>query len=115
MKDCIFCKIARGEIPSNKIYENDNFFSIPDVKPKIEGHSLVISKNHFETFLDLPSTIGTELTDCIKKTSLKLIEKHKSEGFNIVNNNFESAGQVVKHFHIHILPRKQGDKSPGVY
>jgi histidine triad (HIT) family protein len=116
MKDCIFCKIARGEIPSEKkIYENDNFFSIPDVKPKTEGHSIIISKKHFETFLDLPSTLGTELIDCIKKTAFNLIEKHKSEGFNIINNNFESAGQVVKHFHVHILPRKQGIDIPKFY
>lgn len=115
-KDCIFCKIANGEIPiEKKIYENDNFFSIPDANQQTEGHSLIISKRHFETFLDIPSTLGTELTDCIKKTAMRLIEKHKSEGFNIVNNNFEVAGQVVKHFHIHILPRSKGGKIPKVY
>ena len=91
MKDCIFCKIANGEIPSQKIYENDSFFSIPDVKPKTEGHSLIISKKHFESLLDLPSTLGTELLDCIKKTSLKLIDRYKSEGFNVVLNNGKSA------------------------
>ncbi|MFH1503446.1 MAG: HIT domain-containing protein [Candidatus Diapherotrites archaeon] len=115
MGDCVFCKIADRRIPSEKIYENDNFFSIPDANQQIEGHSLVISKKHFETFLDLPNTLGTELLDCIKKTVLKLIEKHKSEGFNIVNNNFECAGQVVKHFHLHILPRKKGGIVPRVY
>jgi len=115
MKDCIFCKIASGEIPSKRIYENDNFFSIPDANQQIEGHSLVISKKHFETLLGLPSTLGTELVDCIKKTTFKLIEMHKSEGFNIVSNNFESAGQAVKHIHFHILPRKKGDKVPRVY
>lgn len=115
MKDCIFCKISRGEIPSQKIYENDNFFSILDVEPKTEGHSLVISKKHFETLLDLPSTLGTELIDCIKNTSLKLIDRYKSEGFNVVLNNGEVAGQVVKHVHFHILPRKEGRKVPRVY
>jgi len=115
MKDCVFCKIANGEIPQERIYENDNFFSIPDANQQIEGHSLVISKKHFETTLDLPSTLGTELIDCIKKTTLKLIDKHKSEGFNIVNNNFGCAGQVVKHVHFHILPRKEGGKVPKVF
>ena len=115
MKDCIFCKISNGEISSEKIYGNDNFFSIPDANQQIEGHSLIISKNHFETFLDLPSTLGTELLDCIKKTTRKLIEKHKSEGFNIVSNNFACAGQAVKHVHFHILPRKEGGKIPRVY
>jgi histidine triad (HIT) family protein len=116
VKDCIFCKIASGEIPSEeKIYENDNFFSVPDANQQVEGHSLVISKRHFETVLDLPSTLGTELLDCIKKTALILIDKHKAEGFNVVNNSFEAAGQAVKHVHFHILPRKKGGKSPKVY
>lgn len=109
MDDCVFCKISKGEIPSEKIYENDNFFSVPDVNQQIDGHSLVISKKHFETILDLPSTVGAELLDCIKMTSLKLIEEHKSEGFNVVQNNFECAGQAVKHIHFHILPRKKED------
>ena len=112
-KDCIFCKIAKGEIPiEKKIYENKSFFSIPDANPVVEGHSLVISKKHFETILDLPDSLGPELLDCVKKTSSKLIKKYKSDGFNVVNNNYESAGQVVKHIHFHILPRKKGDKTP---
>lgn len=115
MKECIFCKIASGEIPSKKIYENSNFFSIPDANQQVEGHSLVISKKHFKTFLDLPVTIGSELIDCVKKTALKVIEETKSDGFNLVNNNFESAGQLVHHVHFHILPRKKGGKVPRVY
>jgi len=115
IKDCIFCKIANGEISVKRIYENDNFFSIPDANQQIEGHSLIISKKHFWTILDLPSSLGAELIDCIKKTALKLIEEHKSEGFNLVQNNFEVAGQIVKHFHFHILPRKKGGKVPRVY
>ena len=111
MENCVFCKIAKGEIPSEKIYEDDNFFSILDVNQKIKGHSLVISKKHFETLLDVPSTLGTEFIDCIKKTTFKLIDKYKLEGFNVVNNNFEAAGQAVKHFHAHVLPRKNGDNA----
>ena len=105
----MFCKIVNGEIPKKKIYENDNFFSILDVKPIVEGHSLVISKKHFKTFLDLPNSLGTELIDCIKKTSFKLIKDYNASGFNIVNNNFETAGQIVKHVHLHIIPRKKDD------
>ena len=108
--DCIFCKLARGEISVKRIYENDNFFSIPDAKPIIEGHSLVISKKHFETTLDMPSTLGIELLDCIKKTSLKLMEKYGAKGFGVANNNYESAGQVVKHVHYHLFPRKSEDE-----
>ena len=106
---CIFCRISKGEILSKKIYENENFFSIPDANPKVEGHSLVISKKHFETMLDLPVSLGSELLDCIKKTSLELMKKFEANGFNVMQNNFEIAGQVVKHVHFHILPRKKND------
>ncbi len=109
LKECIFCKIAKKKIPSDRIYENDNFFSIFDAAPQIKGHALVISKKHFENVLDLPNTLGSELLDCIKKTSLELIKRFKVDGFNVVNNNFSCAGQVVNHVHFHILPRKNND------
>ena len=80
-----------------------------DISPAIKGHSLIISKKHFKTILDMPSTLGAELLDCIKKTSLKLMESEKAEGFNIANNSFDCAGQIVDHFHLHILPRKKND------
>lgn len=107
--DCVFCKMSRGEIKVNKIYENDNFFSIHDANPRVAGHSLVISKKHFPTSLDMPSSLDSELMDCIKETALKVMEDTKSTGFNVVNNNFSSSGQEVKHVHFHILPRVEGD------
>lgn len=107
--DCIFCKISQGEIPSERIYENDNFFSIYDVNPKAEGHALVISKRHYENILELPASLGGEFLDCVKKTVEILLKKHDAEGFNIIGNNFSAAGQIVMHLHIHILPRKKND------
>jgi len=113
-EDCIFCKIARGEIKSRKfIYENENFFSMPDANPRIKGHSLVISKKHFATILDLPPILGPELLDCIKKTVSKIMEEEKAEGFHVINNNFSAAKQVVKHIHFHIVPRKKNDELNG--
>jgi len=109
MSDCVFCKIARGEIPSERIYENDNFFSIFDISPQIQGHTLVISKKHFETILDMPNSLCPELLECIKTTSMKLISKFNADGFNIVGNIHESAGQIVPHVHVHIFPRKKND------
>ena len=109
MKECVFCKIARGEIPANKVYENNNFFSIPDANPKTKGHSLIISKKHFETILDVSDEFGKDLLDCIKETAKKIMKEEKASGFNILNNNFESAGQIVKHIHFHLIPRKTGD------
>ncbi|MFH1151599.1 MAG: HIT domain-containing protein [Nanoarchaeota archaeon] len=108
-EECIFCKMAKWEIPSEKIYENDNFFSVFDISPQVEGHTLVISKNHFETMLDMQNSIGAEFLDCVKNTALKLMKRFKADGFNVVNNTFECAGQIVGHVHFHILPRKKGD------
>jgi len=101
--------MVTGQINSEKIYENENFFSVFDAAPQVEGHALVISKKHFKNSLDLPNTLCPELMDAIKKTALKLIDKYKADGFNVINNNFASAGQIVNHIHFHILPRKTGD------
>ena len=108
-EECVFCKIAKGEIPCYKIYENGSFFSVLDISPAVEGHSLIISKKHFENTLDLPDSLGPEFLDCIKKTALKILERENARGFNVLGNNFEVAGQVVNHFHVHIIPRKKGD------
>lgn len=105
---CIFCKLAE-ENSEDKIYENDNFFSVPDISPSVKGHCIVISKKHFKTILDLPSTLGSELLDCIKKTALIIMKRENATGVNIGNNSFYSAGQIINHIHFHILPRKEGD------
>ncbi len=107
--DCIFCKIIKGEIPSKRIYEDDNFMAILDVNPVAEGHTLVISKKHFTNILEMPSTLGNEFIDAVKKTALKIISEYKAEGFNFGVNTNKAAGQVVFHLHAHILPRKKGD------
>lgn len=107
--DCIFCKIVRGEIPAEKIYEDDNFIAFLDIKPKAEGHTIIISKNHFRNLLDMPSTLGNEMLEAIKKVSLDLIKQKKATGFNLIVNNEPSAGQVIFHTHCHIIPRKKDD------
>jgi len=109
MEDCIFCKIGKGEIKSDFVYEDDNFFGVLDINPKAEGHTLIISKKHYKTLLDMPASLGIELIDAIKSVGLKLIKDGFGEGFNIIINNGEVAGQVVHHLHCHIIPRKKGD------
>ena len=109
MEECIFCKIAKREIPCEKIYEDDNFISFLDANPETEGHTLVIPKKHFNTILDTPNTLGNEFLETIKKTTLKLMNKYKAEGFNLVFNNSKIAGQEVDHVHAHIMLRKSGD------
>jgi len=108
-KDCVFCKIVKGEIPSEKTYEDDNFIAILDINPDMEGHTLIFPKKHFETILDTPSSLGGEFLDAIKKVALDLIDKGKAEAFNIVFNTYKLAGQEVPHVHAHIMPKKKGD------
>jgi histidine triad (HIT) family protein len=108
-EDCIFCKIVSGEISSKKLYEDDNFLVVLDAFPQVEGHTLIISKKHFRNLLDMPSTLGNEMISIAKKVAFDIIKEGKAEGFNLVINNEECAGQAVFHTHIHILPRKKGD------
>ena len=77
VNDCIFCKIIKGEIPTEKTYEDDNFIAFLDIKPKAEGHTIIISKNHFRNLLDMPSSLGNEMLEAVKKVSLDLIKQGK--------------------------------------
>ena len=115
MRDCIFCKIISGGIPCDKVFEDENFLAFLDIQPVGEGHTLVIPKKHFEKVSDLDKKYSSLYLDFLKKVSNLLAKKYNSDGFNIVLNNGESAGQVVKHVHFHILPRKIGDKKRGLF
>jgi histidine triad (HIT) family protein len=108
-EECVFCKIVKGELPCKKVYENDNFLAFLDINPKAEGHTVMISKQHYRTILDLPKSLGMELLDAVKEVSMKLMNEKKGAGFNVIVNNFPAAGQVVDHVHVHIIPRNEGD------
>ena len=108
-EDCIFCKIVKKEIKSDFVEESNIFIVIKDINPVSEGHLLVIPKKHYATLLDIPDKMGAEMLNFIKKVSSKLLDSKKGDGFNIVMNNLPSAGQLVMHSHIHIIPRKDGD------
>ena len=108
-EDCIFCKIIAGEIPSEKVYEDDNFIAVLDINPQVKGHTLIIPKKHFKTILDTPNSLGGEFLEAIKSVALKLVEKEKAEGFNIIFNVNKIAGQEVDHVHAHVVPRKGSD------
>ena len=109
-KDCVFCKIVGGEILAEKIDETDNFFVIKDANPVAEGHCLIISKKHYQTLFDLPLTLGTELVALAKKQGFRLIQEKKADGIKFVNNNYPASGQMVFHFHLHVIPHKEGKK-----
>jgi histidine triad (HIT) family protein len=104
----VFCKLAEGE---NKdfIFESENFFAIRDIKPKAEGHTLIIPKKHYNTLLELPEDLGGELLSITQKVANKLIDGGFGSGFNVIMNNFPSGGQVVMHAHIHVVPRNEED------
>jgi histidine triad (HIT) family protein len=101
--------MVSGEIETEKIMETDNFFAVKDKSPISKGHSLIISKKHYENILHFPSILGNELTALIKDLYIKLSKETSSEGFNLIQNNFQAAGQAINHIHFHIIPRKQND------
>lgn len=111
MKDtnCIFCKIAAGEIPSKTIYEDDRFRVILDLNPATRGHGLILPKNHYANLYELPEEIAGEVMMLAKKMAVTMTDKLKCDGFNLVQNNGEQAGQTVFHFHMHLIPRYKDD------
>jgi histidine triad (HIT) family protein len=109
MTDCIFCKIAAGEIPSDKIYEDEKVFAFLDLRPTSRGHALVIHKTHSDNFLATPDEILGELIPMVKKIAGGIMKVTGAAGFNVTTNNGPAAGQVVFHLHFHIIPRYEHD------
>lgn len=109
MDDCLFCKIIRGEIPSAKIYENEHTFAFLDIHPNNHGHTLVIPKEHHRNILDLPEGVLRELYSSVRKVSIAVYGGMGAAGLNINMNNERSAGQLIFHTHVHIIPRFEED------
>jgi hit-like protein involved in cell-cycle regulation len=109
VSDCIFCKIANGEIPTNTIYEDDNFRVILDAAPANLGHCLVLPKTHSANIIEMkPELVGKGFM--VAQKIAKAVQKATDcDGVNILQNNGEVAGQTVFHFHIHIIPRLKSD------
>jgi len=108
--NCIFCKISKKEIFSNIIFENNFSMAFLDNSPISKGHTVVISKNHYLNLEDIPEKELAELYIVVKKIAILIHQKLKIDGYNILQNNFLAAGQVVNHFHVHIIPRKSNDE-----
>lgn len=111
MKDdnCIFCKLANKDIPTNIIYEDDRFSVILDASPATKGHALILPKNHAANIYELPDEDASAVFVLAKKLATKMTKILHCDGFNIVQNNGEVAGQTVFHFHMHLIPRYKGD------
>lgn len=107
--DCIFCKLANGEIPSKTIYEDDDFRVILDLGPATRGHALILPKDHFANLYELPDETAGKVMQLAKKMAAQMTEKLGCDGFNLVQNNGSTAGQTVFHFHLHLIPRYEDD------
>lgn len=113
MKDCncIFCKIANGEIPSTTLYEDEDFRVILDLGPATRGHALLLPKNHFANLFELDDETAQKAILVAKKMAGKMKAALGADGFNLVQNNGEAAGQTVFHFHMHPDPRYENDNA----
>lgn len=108
-EDCIFCRIAAGEIPSKTLYEDEQFRVILDLAPATKGHALVIPKEHYANLYEIPQETAAGVMKLAKTMAEKMTEKLGAVGFNLLQNNGEAAGQSVMHFHMHLIPRYHGD------
>jgi histidine triad (HIT) family protein len=109
MTDCLFCKIARGEIPSQKVYEDDTVFAFLDINPVSPGHTLVIPKEHAQMLLDASDESLERVIKAAKYIAAGILQATGATGFNLVANNHPSAGQLIEHLHFHIIPRTKDD------
>ena len=107
--DCIFCKILRGELPSARVYEDENVLAFLDIAPVRPGHTLVIPKLHAETLMDLPAEPAGALGAALPKIATAVMKGVGAEGLNIFQANRPCAGQVVFHVHFHLIPRNEND------
>src|SRR3989344_20010 len=110
MKDCVFCKIIRGDLPSHKIYEDDATLAFLDIHPVAQGHTLVIPKNtESYNLLDISEEDWVAIARTVRKLAPIIEKATGADGVNIMMNNRAHAGQVVDHPHVHIIPRFKGD------
>jgi histidine triad (HIT) family protein len=118
--DCIFCKIADGRLACHKIFEDDVCLAFLDIGPLAEGHTLLISKNHYRDLTEMPAEALARLAGNLPRLAEAVVQATGVSGFNILQNNGQVAGQVVPHLHFHVIPRKAGDSlgyrwNPGSY
>lgn len=108
-KDCIFCLLANGDIPTAKVYEDDDLTVILDAGPATKGHALVLPKDHYKNITEVPQELAGKLVAIASKVGNAQMKALGAAGFNIVINTNEAAGQTVFHCHVHVIPRYEGD------
>ena len=107
--NCIFCKLANGVFPTNKIYEDDEFTVILDINPANLGHALILPKQHYANLFEIDEEVAGRAMKLAKKVATIIKEELGCDGINVVQNNGEAAGQTVFHFHVHVIPRYDND------
>ncbi|MFX1444532.1 MAG: HIT family protein [Promethearchaeota archaeon] len=107
--DCIFCQIVEKKIPSKILYEDEKNLAFLDIYPIYKGHTIVIPKCHYRNLEELPEIELAETFKVVKKLATLIHNNLKIDGYNVLQNNFEAAGQAIQHFHVHIIPRSKND------
>ena len=107
--DCIFCKIIAGEIPAAKVYEDEHVFAFMDIAPANPGHTLVIPKRHYRNIFDMPVEVGTRIMQAAIPLANAIRTALNSDGLNLFQSNEAAGFQTVFHFHLHLIPRWEGD------
>ena len=107
--NCVFCKILNGEIPSAKLYEDEDFVIMLDIGPAAFGHALLIPKNHYANLFEMPEELLAKSVQLAKVWGEKMVKAFHADGLNLVQNNGTAAGQTVFHYHMHLIPRYQDD------
>ena len=110
MADCVFCKIIKGEIPCYKLYEDDDVIAFLDISQVTKGHTLVVSKKHFDNFLTTPREVMHKVMDVAQRIGQVQIRLLGAKGVNILMNCYETAGQTVMHYHVHVIPRYESNE-----
>ena len=110
--NCLFCSIIAGQIPCAKIYEDQHVLAFLDINPIAPGHALVLPKAHYPTLLDLAPGQGEALMYALQKVGGAVQKATNAPGFNVMQNNFSAAGQVIFHLHFHVIPRFENDGLP---
>ncbi|HUN81715.1 MAG TPA: HIT family protein [Phycisphaerae bacterium] len=110
MSDCVFCRIAAGQIPAARIDESADHLAFLDIGPLAPGHTLLIPKQHFADIRDIPADLLSRLTSHLPRLARAVFSATGASGLNVLQNSGSTSGQAVFHFHIHLIPRVDGDK-----
>ena len=111
-ESCIFCKIVRKQSPASIIYEDETVMAFLDIRPLNEGHTLVIPKNHYIGIFDIPEDQLSKVHTVTKQVSIAIKKATNADGFSIIQQNGKASGQDIFHFHVHAVPRFEGQKLP---